>query len=71
MEKRFDKPSSLMLKTLELLKKDSRGLAELADSSETGLSYHWLKKFYAGEFANPSVNRIQYLYEFLSGKKVI
>ena len=71
MAKEFDKPSTLMVETLKLLKADERKLAELADSTQTGISYYWLKKFSANEFANPSVNRVQFLYEFLSGNKII
>ena len=36
--------------------------------SETGISFYWLRKFSSGEFKNPSVNRVQRLYEFLKGQ---
>lgn len=62
----FDQPSSLMLKTLELLK----GKDLLKVYEETRISFYWLRKFSAGDFRNPSVNRVQYLYEHLSGKRL-
>lgn len=63
----FDQPRSLMLKTIELLKK--RDLFEVY--AETKISFYWLRKFVALEFKNPSVNRVQYLYEHLTGSKLI
>lgn len=62
----FDKPQSLMIETLKLL--ENKNLHELY--KETGVGYYWLRKFVAGEFLNPSVNRVQFLYEHLSGVKI-
>jgi len=36
----------------------------------TGLSYHWLTKLSAGNIHDPSVNKIQKLYEFLTGEHI-
>ena len=58
---------SLMEKTIELL----RGRDLLQVYRETNISYYWLRKFLAGRFTNPSVNRVQRLYEYLSGNKII
>lgn len=63
----FDQPSSLMLKTIDLLK--GRDLLEVY--SETKISFYWLRKFVAGSYKNPSVNRVQYLYEHLSGSRLV
>lgn len=63
----FDQPSSLMLKTIDLLK--GRDLLEVY--SETKISFYWLRKFVAGCYKNPSVNRVQYLYEHLSGTRLV
>lgn len=57
---------SLMRTTRELL----RGRDLLIVYKETGISYHWLRKFHDGKFHDPSVNRIQSLYEHLSGKEI-
>jgi hypothetical protein len=62
----FDNEKSLMRHVRALVKADSRSLPELY--RDTGISFFWLQKFQAGKFANPSVNRVQFLYEYLSGK---
>lgn len=63
----FDHPGSLMLGTIALLK--DRNLFEVY--ADTKIPFYWLRKFATGEFRNPSVNRVQYLYEFLSAKSII
>ena len=57
--------SSLMAKTKELLDKDERSLLDL--HKECQISYYWLRKFKSGVLIDPSVNKVQALYEFLSG----
>lgn len=37
---------------------------------DTGIPFYWLRKFKRGVFKNPSVNRVQFLYEHLSGRKL-
>ena len=59
----YDKPQTLMLKTAQLL--ESRDITQI--HRDTGIPYHWLTKFVRGGFTNPSVNRVQYLYEHLTG----
>jgi hypothetical protein len=59
---------SLHRKTLELLKQSRIPLPEIY--KETHLPYYWLKKFSSGEIKDPSVNRVQRLYEFLAGRKL-
>lgn len=63
-----ERPGSLYEKAQALLKKDERSLFEI--SKATGLPFYWLKKIRDGAIADPSVNRIQELYEKLSGKKI-
>jgi len=36
----------------------------------TGVPPGWIQKLMSGVFPNPGVNRIQKLYEYLSGKKL-
>ena len=67
-KKSFDSPGNLMLKTHELLKIDDRSVADI--SIATGISFFWLQRFSAHMMKNPSVNRVEYLYEHLSGKKL-
>lgn len=63
----FDQPGSLMTRTIELLKQ--KDLLQIY--SETKISFYWLRKFVGGEFKNPSVNRVQYLYEHLTNTRII
>ena len=63
----FDQPGSLMLRTMQLLKKQDL----LKVYTDTKISFYWLQKFVAGGFKNPSVNRVQYLFEHLSKQRLI
>lgn len=63
-----DYKCSLMAETIKLLRKDKRSLLQI--HKETNINFFWLRKFAAGEFKNPSVNRVQFLYEFLSGSSI-
>lgn len=61
---------SLMTETLRLLKnRGKKTLPEIHD--ETGIPFYWLRKFIGGEIDDPSVNRVQILYEYLSGRKLL
>lgn len=62
--KTFDSPGTLMIKTYQLLRNDKRSLSDV--SIDTGISFFWLQRFNASAMKNPSVNRVQYLYEQLS-----
>ena len=59
---------SLHSKTLTLLRESDQALIDIYD--QTKLPYHWLKKFSSGEIQDPSVNRVQCLYEFLAQRKL-
>jgi hypothetical protein len=59
---------SLHNRTLDLLKQSEVPLPEIY--KETHLPYYWLKKFSSGEIRDPSVNRVQRLYEYLAGKQL-
>jgi hypothetical protein len=37
---------------------------------ETGLPFYWLVSFSKGTAKDPSVNRVQYLYEYLAKKQL-
>jgi hypothetical protein len=63
----YDQPKSLMLRTIELLKE--RELLEVWD--ETRIPFYWLRKFASGAYQNPSVNRVQHLYEHLSQRPLV
>jgi len=65
---KYDAPGSLMTRTLTLVKNDSRNLLEIHKASN--LPLYWLRGFMAGHFKNPSVNRVQALYEHYTGKSL-
>lgn len=54
--------------TLQLLHKSDESL--LIIHKESKLPYYWLRKFSSGEIADPSVNRVQALYEYLTGREL-
>ncbi len=64
----YDEPGSLMIRTLELIKNDQRDLLSL--HKDTGLPLYWLRDFKQGKTINPSVNRVQRLYEILTSKQL-
>jgi hypothetical protein len=57
---------TLHQKAFELLKGCDKPLPDIAQESE--LPYYWLKKFSADGVKDPSVNRVQKLYEYLTKK---
>lgn len=63
-----DGPGTLATKTRELVNAEPRGLLSVAQ--KTGVPFYWLRKFAAGKIPNPSVNRVQYLFEKLTAKKL-
>lgn len=64
-----DKPGSLIIATRKLLERDPRSRHQLA--LDLGVPFYWLNVFIQGAIEAPSVNRVQYIYEKLSGQKVI
>lgn len=62
------KRGRLHSKTLELLK--AYPLTLPAVYKDTGIPYYWLKKFKADEIADPSVNRVEKLYEYLTRSSI-
>ncbi|AZF88181.1 DNA-binding domain protein [Microcystis phage Me-ZS1] len=47
-----------------------RGRKLLDVHKESGIPFYWLRKFASGSIREPSVNRVQALYEFLTGQKL-
>lgn len=60
--------STLHTKTLALAQKFDGTQFELAEQSS--VPYFWLRGFLNGTIKRPGVDRVQKLYEFLSGKKL-
>ncbi len=67
--KQCDAPQSLYNVTREKLLADPRTFEQL--TIESGIPFYWLQKFAAGCFLSPNVNRVQYLYEFLTKTKLL
>ena len=61
----YDAPGDLLKETLRRLKNCGMSLDDVA--KVTNLPRDWLGKLSAGQIQNPSVNRIEYLYDFLGG----
>lgn len=55
--------------TIKALKEDKRTLRMIAQA--TGVPFFWLKKLSADEIKAPNVNRIQYVFEFLTKKRLL
>lgn len=55
--------------TIKALHDDRRTLRMISQAVD--IPYYWLKKLSANEIPNPSVNRIQQLFEFLTKKKLL
>jgi len=52
-----------------MLNNDPRTLFEIA--VDTGVPFDWLRKFAGNRATGANVNRVQFLYEKLSGKKLL
>ena len=63
-----DETGALMAKVQAMLKEDERTLLKVFE--DTQIPYYWLRTFAAGGYKNPSVNRIEKLYEYLAGKNL-
>lgn len=66
---KIDDCGTLLTATLRLVHSDGRNLPDMA--VDTKVPFYWLRKFSSGNVKSPSVNRIQHLYEELSGKKLV
>ena len=64
-----DQPNTLAKRTRELLQNRTCSLPKLSRNLDLPLS--WLIRFERAEIPSPGVNRVQYLYEQLSGKKLL
>lgn len=60
-----------MERTRRLLRESGKPLPDVyADLKAQGadISYYWLRKFSSGAVEDPSVNRVEVLYRYLTGK---
>ena len=63
-----DASQSLLEKTRALLLADDRSLWVIAHDFD--IPFHWLRKFATNDIPNPGVNRVQYLFERLTGEEL-
>lgn len=57
--------------TLKLLQNRSSQINLKEISEKSSLPLFWLKSFYTGKCADPGVNRVQALYEYITGEKLV
>lgn len=65
---------TLMEHTRKLLRESPQSIPEVYHGMSmqgSEVSYYWLRKFSAGNVSDPSVNKVQELYEYLTGKPLI
>lgn len=65
----MEQPGTLMEEVQRLLQ-ERKDVTHLAIYNALRIPPSWIRKFQKGHFPNPGVNRVQALYEFLSGKKL-
>lgn len=65
----FDAPGSLLTATIEAVRSSNKTPVQLC--RETGLHPSWILGLLNGRFRNPSVNRVQYLYEYVTGRQLL
>lgn len=66
-----DRPGSLLTMTLRLIDRDSAKRSRTQLAHDLGIPAHWLNSFVQGAIDAPNVNRIQFIYEALSGKELV
>lgn len=65
---------SLLQHTRELLHKSELTIPEVYAqmyAKGSDITVFWLRKFSSGEIPNPGIQRVEELYEFLTGEPVI
>lgn len=68
-DQNFDQPGTLLKAVVaDLALRKDPGLVSLC--KDTGVPYFWLRKVARNEIKNPSVNRVQFLYEHITGTKL-
>ena len=65
---------SLMEVTKRLLRESEKSIADVhAELHNAGsdITFYWLRKFSSGDIKDPSVNRVEELYTYLTGEPVL
>lgn len=67
-----EQPGSLLTRTIELVRQaQEAGVTTLDIYKATGLKPFWIQSVVSGRTTNPSVNRIQLLYEYLRRQPLV
>lgn len=61
---------TLLEKTRQLLANRPRNMTLQDIEAATGISESWLRVFSRGKISDPSVNKVQVLFEHLTGSKL-
>jgi len=69
MTKEVIEEGSLLRVTRDLFARRTESIPYIA--VKAGVPFYWLMKFADGTTKDPSVNRVQRLYEYLSGHKLL
>lgn len=69
MPKATQQLGTLYLRTRDLLVREKRSLEDISEAS--GISLFWLRKMKYAETIDPSVHRVQALYEYLTGQPLL
>ena len=65
---------SFMDKTRRLLKESDKSLPDIhaeLHAQGSDITYYWLRKFSSGDVKDPSVNRVEGLYRYLTGGQLV
>ena len=57
-------------RTLHLLHSRPTPMTIKLIADETGINIDWIRKFSSGKISDPSVNTVEHLYEFLTGREL-
>lgn len=61
-------PGTLLTRTLTLLHDREKDILTIAN--ESGIPFYWVRHFATGKTKDPSVNKVQALYEYLTQKQL-
>ena len=60
---------TLLEKTMKLIERSGKNPTQLAN--ETGLGVRWMYRLIKGDYQDPSVNKIETIYNHLNKKKLL
>lgn len=73
-EQKIVQEETLMAHTQRLLHESGQSLPDVYAAMKargSSVSFYWLRKFSSGRISDPSVNRIEELYKYLTGNSAV